>query len=315
MLCKFCRVEDVRILKSGKLSEFCSRKCANRHNSISTREISKITCMEKYGVDNPSKSSVIKEKKIATCQKNFGVDFPGLSDEIKDKRYITCLEKYGVKNPAGLASIKQKGRDTCLFKYGVDNISKLSSMKEYLSTDALHRWKDNKDEILGLRKSTNILKYGVEWNSQRPEHKELCIKTSLQKYGTEWPMQNDDVHDKSTRNSKLVRDYILPSGKIVRIQGYEHWAIELLLKSYSEDSLLFSNKDKPKIRYIFEGKNKLYRPDIFILEDNLIIEVKSTWTFEKNKEQNLEKEKACIEAGYAFRFMIFDHKGKLLNDN
>lgn len=52
--------------------------------------------INKYGVDNPSKVDIIKQRKIETCRKNFGVDYPFQSKEIKEKSYKTSLEKYGV---------------------------------------------------------------------------------------------------------------------------------------------------------------------------------------------------------------------------
>lgn len=60
----------------------------------------------------------------------------------------------------------------------------------------------------------------------------------------------------------------------------------------------------PKIEYEFEGKKRRYFPDIWIPKHNLIIEVKSTWTYEKDLEKNLLKKKATEQMGYAFRFVI-----------
>jgi len=52
---------------------------------------------------------------------------------------------------------------------------------------------------------------------------------------------------------------------------------------------------------------------MYIEKDNLIIEVKSLWTYNKYKEINLLKQKACIEAGYNFKFMILDGKGNIIS--
>ena len=35
------------------------------------------------------------------------------------------------------------------------------------------------------------------------------------------------------------------------------------------------------------------------------IEVKSTWTYNKQKEKNLLKQQACLDIGFKFKFMIF----------
>ena len=51
-----------------------------------------------------------------------------------------------------------------------------------------------------------------------------------------------------------------------------------------------------------------YFPDIYIEKDNLISEVKSTYFMEKDYDKNMRKEVATKEAGYDFRFMIYDGK-------
>jgi hypothetical protein len=80
----------------------------------------------------------------------------------------------------------------------------------------------------------------------------------------------------------------------------------------SEDNVLTDRKEVPKIKYEIDGKISYYFPDIYIKSLNKIIEVKSTWTYEINKEKNIEKSKACTDAGYAFEFWIYSSKGKTL---
>jgi hypothetical protein len=117
-------------------------------------------------------------------------------------------------------------------------------------------------------------------------------------------MQNDSVFIKTTKSTKRYKDYIFPSGKVERIQGYENKALDELLKIYTEDEIICNRATIPKFWY---GSKKYY-PDIYIPKDNLIIEVKSNWTYSGTAEclaNNLLKEKACKDAGYNFRFMIY----------
>lgn len=62
----------------------------------------------------------------------------------------------------------------------------------------------------------------------------------------------------------------------------------------------------------FEGKKRRYYPDIFIPHQNRIIEVKSKYTFEKDKEKNLLKSLACKKLGFNFEFRIYKNNGQLL---
>jgi hypothetical protein len=52
-----------------------------------------------------------------------------------------------------------------------------------------------------------------------------------------------------------------------------------------------------------------YFPDIFIPVENKIIEVKSTWTFNKKNQIVIAKCKACILSGFNIEVWIYDHKG------
>lgn len=102
----------------------------------------KVTSRKHFGVDNPSQSSIIQQKKEDTCMKNFGVrhpmqsdevwrksreatkanlgvEFPTQSEQVKQKRVETWQANLGVDNPQQHQGVRQKVRDTCLAKYGV----------------------------------------------------------------------------------------------------------------------------------------------------------------------------------------------------
>jgi hypothetical protein len=59
-----------------------------------------------------------------------------------------------------------------------------------------------------------------------------------------------------------------------------------------------------EINYIYKSKNKKYFSDFYLPMFNLIVEIKSTYTYEKYKEQNLKKKQSCIDLGYNFIFII-----------
>ena len=48
----------------------------------------------------------------------------------------------------------------------------------------------------------------------------------------------------------------------------------------------------PKIEYNLNNTIRRYYPDFYIPKDNLIIEVKSMWTYKIDLEKNLAKQKA-----------------------
>ena len=106
----------------------------------------------------------------------------------------------------------------------------------------------------------------------------------------------------------MRKEYILPSGNKVYVQGYEPYAITELLKLYSETDFTVLRNEIPTITYKFENKEHTYFPDIYIPKENRIIEIKSTWTYTKYIDKNMAKLNACKEQGYDFEFWVYDKK-------
>lgn len=104
--------------------------------------------------------------------------------------------------------------------------------------------------------------------------------------------------------------YIMPSGKLVNYQGYENMALDELLKQYNEDEIISIRQSVPSIQYIQNNKKHYYYPDIFIPKDNLIIEVKSTYTYKLHLIKNILKALSVRKNGYKFEFWIYDKNKK-----
>ena len=116
-----------------------------------------------------------------------------------------------------------------------------------------------------------------------------------------------------------AKEYLLPSGNIVKIQGWEPIALDNLLQIYQENDIAICDADIQKeigrISYEFENKQRTYRPDLYIRSTNTIIEVKSTWTFKKDLAKNIAKKQACLKLGFNFEFMIFNNKKQRVDEN
>ena len=124
-------------------------------------------------------------------------------------------------------------------------------------------------------------------------------------------MQNTLVFSNNKRSRFKQKNYKFKSGNVVKIQGYENLALDILLKTYNENDIITKSEEVPKIKYYFQGKNRVYYPDLFIPIENKIIEVKSTYTYNIKIEQNLIKRDKTLKSGYNFEFWIFDNKGNL----
>ena len=59
-----------------------------------------------------------------------------------------------------------------------------------------------------------------------------------------------------------------------------------------------------RIPYIFGGVNKKYYADFYLPKFNLIIEIKSIWTYNLAVAQNEAKKQICLDNGYLFMFLF-----------
>lgn len=127
-------------------------------------------------------------------------------------------------------------------------------------------------------------------------------------------MQNPTIAEKQ-KNAFKFKEYIFPCGSIEKIQGYEGFALDLLiLNGYYYTDLVLKKTEVPEIWYYENNKKHRYYCDIFIEKENKIIEVKSIYTYERDKSKNILKQNACIEQGYIFEFWFFDPKGNIINN-
>ena len=104
----------------------------------------------------------------------------------------------------------------------------------------------------------------------------------------------------------------MPSGEIRKVQGYEHFALNELVKIYSEDQIKSDRKDIPRIEYYKEDnkdKKRYYFPDIYIPHENKIIEIKSTWTYKCQRGNIKEKAEFTKKNGYIYEIWVYDNKG------
>jgi hypothetical protein len=242
--------------------------------TISNKKIkSKNTCLQKYGVENPFENEEIKEKIKVTNVKRYGFENPFENEIVKNKSKQTCLKNYGVAYSMQSEIVKNKSKQTCLKKYGVEHQMLLS---------------ETHDKI----RQTCLKKYGVENASQVPE-----------------------IVDTKYKNSYKRKTYIFPSGNQIMCQGYEPFALNKLIKDklINETDIVTGAKNVPEIWYDDEsGKKHRHYVDIFIPSQNRMVEVKSTWTAEKKKDNIFLKQEAGKKLGYLYEIWIYNKKGEIV---
>jgi hypothetical protein len=130
-------------------------------------------------------------------------------------------------------------------------------------------------------------------------------ETFRNRYGVEHQLHIPEVFEKQQNNRYKTYSIFSPSGKEFKVQGYERFVIPMLWREYQEDDLIIQKKNLPKIDYIYQGKIRKYYPDCSILSENIICEIKSTYTIKS--ETLIPKMKACAEAGYIPKVYLYDN--------
>ena len=242
--------------------------------------------METYGTEYALQSEEVKNKSKATLMIRLGVEHSMQADEVKAKFRATCMEKYGTENPMQDGDVKEKARSTCIERYGTE-----------------HYMQSEESRLASLEK------YGTENPMQSKAVQEKGQQTCMVRYGYKFPLQCPEIFSKRQKSAFEFREYEFPSGRTTEVQGYEDIALDALLELYDESVIKTSADDPLTINYCSDdGDQHVYYPDIFITSENMIVEVKSTYTYEVNKEKNESKARACVEQGYKFQFYIIDKK-------
>jgi hypothetical protein len=232
-----------------------------------------------------------KEKGRQTSLARYGVDHPQKSKKVRNTAKATCMAKYGVDNPSKVPQVIQKIKDTHIERYGVSSPMHVP-------------------EFVEKQQKTNRERYGVDNPMKNKAVRQKAADTCKERYGVDNPMKVKEFYDKANTSFEK-KDYTLPSGTIVQLQGYEHHALDLLLLDHTEEDIKTSRDEIPVITYQFEDKTCKFYPDFYIPSEHKIIEVKSTYTYLAFEVKNKRKIEAATKQGYNIEYWIFDKHGEL----
>lgn len=193
-----CEIKFSSYCRSGfKDGEWLCKSCKTKRTNL-----------ERWGVENPSQSEEVKERKKRTFIERWGVDHPSKSDVIAEKKVVSFMKKWRVENPFQSEEIKEIIKETNLSRWGVENPSQSDFIKSRKIKTLLEKWgvdhplksEDIKSKVI----KSNLKKFGVEWSLQSPEIKERIKTTNLERWGVENPMLNNDILD-SLKKSNLEK--------------------------------------------------------------------------------------------------------------
>ena len=181
-------------------SQYCSIKCSKNDPKII--EKTRQTNIERYGVDNPSKSKEVQEKIKRTNIERYGVDNPMKNDKIKQRLISDMIDKYG---GVGWSSdeIRKKAKTTNIERYGVNNPFESKEIQEKIKQTNIERYGvDNPTKSKEIRKKvhqTYLDRYGG-FTLQSPILKEKVIRTNLERYGVPMASMIKSAREKMIAN-------------------------------------------------------------------------------------------------------------------
>jgi len=275
------------------------------------------------------------EKRKQTNLENWGVEWVWQSKEVIEKSKETKLEIHGDENYVN----PKKAKETKLERWGDENYNNVEQNKatklknhgdenynnreKFLITmegkweKCVEKREQTKLDLYDNKNYNNREKFIETMDGNWDERNKKSIETNLKIFGVEHHMQNVEVFNKQQKSAFLLKEYLLPSSKVIKVQGYENIALDVLLKYYDESDLVIMDKDiENKIGKIYyewkDGTSHRYYPDIYIISENRIIEVKSKYTLINQIEKNKLKMNGCFDYDLNFCFMVFNDKKQLL---
>jgi hypothetical protein len=276
-------------------------------------------------INIPIEHLSIWSRKIVTvecdvCKKVRDTPYNQYNKSFKIQNYYACCrscsyektkdtkkEKYGDEN----YNNHLKSLNTKKEKYGDENYNNQQKMKDTTKC----RYNDENYRNSRKTKNTKKEKYGDENYYNDEKFKKTC----LERFGNEYPMQNEKIREKSKKTclERYGTDNVMQHPSIFNVQQKSSFQTSLhdqtglsYQGTYEKDFLdycFYNNilvKKGKRIKYFYEDKKHYYFSDFYYEPSNLIIEIKSSWTYDIEKELNEIKKLATITSGYNYLFVI-----------
>jgi hypothetical protein len=228
------------------------------------------------------------------------IDIPGMSEGysmfadykvagkgIKKLAKKTLLEKYGVDNPMDLPGMAEQRKKHFIEKYGVENPSSNEQVKQKRINTMMERH----------RIPHNL----VNWQEK-----------FFNKFGVHNPAHVPEIAEKLCYNRfKKRKEYTLSTGEVIHLQGYEPYGFDYLKTLYQENQIQYRKKDMPELWYNWQEKTRRYYCDFFVADDNLVVEIKSSFTLSRDLDIVKQKILSAQTKGYKVLLLVFDRYGQV----
>lgn len=278
---------------------------------------------QQKGLVAPKRSQAEATEEFAKCGYTMIGEYVRSSDPV----LVRC--KCGAETPMFLGNCR-RGKGGCANCYIAGKPkNKFENIVATLEDKGIKLLSTEKDYLNNATKLKYICTCGKEAKAswKQLQSGELCtecarertVKIWLEKYGVDNPSKHPAIIDKIMRENAAVRysykQYICPSGKMLEVQGYEPYALDLLLQSVPESDIIVMPEAIDYWHPVYDRSARYY-PDIYIAKndkypDGLFIEVKSTWTITLDYPTISAKAHAAADIAPT-QIWVFAEGGKLI---
>jgi hypothetical protein len=315
LTCKLCETDfyHKRITK-----QFCSNECVQKNKSIFQKAYKnseegriKNSESQKIAQNRPDvkarRSELSKERANRPEVKE---KFSKWSKEFHNREEVKIAtsewtKKYFKENPEAPSNLGKISKDYFKNVYPNDKEAQTRRSEKSKETSARPEVKEKRRDSLKEYWSDEEKRKEHSIKQKIAHTKPNMIETHRKNSQKLW---EDSQYADKVLKGMTYKTFTFPSGRIVKTQGYENIVLNDLIKEYNESDIFVGPSEIKnqigRIEYTFDNKQRSYYPDIYIKSINMIIEVKSEYTFSLNKEINLAKEKACLDMGLNFKFDI-----------
>lgn len=286
---KVCYICNKEFLTNGIGVKTCSRSCTSKMKWSDKDYKDRVTSSIQIAAVNPERNKKISEfhkmyqnlpsvkaKHIKRQKKSWD------TEESRNRRLNSLREVFSSEEWIEGCKIRSK------------EIANRQDVKDKKTKGMIARWNEDgyRDAAIARQKVSQ----------SKLDVRERKSKTMIKNW-------SDPAYaDKQFKSIGKYKEFILPSGKMIKLQGYEPQVLDDLLNYFLEEDIVHGakniNNEVGSINYFYKEKERRYYPDFYIKSLNMIIEVKSMWTYNMWIEKNLLKKRACLEMGLNFEFVI-----------
>lgn len=249
------RGSKVRI--TSRKTHSCSLECkkdAHRNGGVIERQRA-VTCIERYGAENPFAAESCKSKMRTTWKEKYGTEHARSSDVVKDKVKATMIERYGAEHPSQVPEIRKKQVDSLEKNWGTKDTWNIPHVRQALVNGC-------------------IKKFGAPQHMMNREH----AKEVLEKRAREGTLYQSKPENKFY---ELLCEKFGPENvqrQVVMNNGF--WSIDFYVTSldaYSQfDGVYWHGLDRP-IDVIKESGQRGHRRDAAIYRKWIVDRQQDTW--------------------------------------